>query len=366
MSPFWHVVEPIAGILLGILVLVDIFLVVLYTRTDMGIISRYLSHALWRVFLWVSKQLGKRRGSFLVLTGPVILLAVLSTWALLMSVASALIVHPNLGTGIRYTGGATPTDFVTALYVGGSSLSFIGGAGDFSPQTPLFRMFYLITSLIGVSMLSLTITYLMQLYGDLLDRNSHALKVHLRSGETGDAAEVIARLGPEGEFDAGYQVLASWADEAAHVKESHAFYDMLFYFRFREPFYSISRTTLTSLDTVALIRSALDDKKYGWLKQSAAVEQLGYGALMVLRMVLKLSPRQADVNKSPDEQTRELWRRRYEAALERLHRAGIKTDKSGADQYISLRSEWDGYITALAPQYAYDMDEIDPALAKLK
>lgn len=188
----------------------------------------------------------------------------------------------------------------------------------------------------------------------------------MRSGETGDAAEVIARLGPEGEFDAGYQAIAAWADEAAEVKESHAFYDMLFYFRFREPFYSISRTALTSLGTVALIRSALDDKEYKWLKESAAVEQLGYGAIMELQMVFKLSPMETHVDESPDEQTRERWRRRYEAALERLEQSGIKTKKSGADHYISLRTKWDPIIQELAPQFGYDMDEIDPVMAKIK
>ena len=360
------IIEPVAGILLGILVLIDIFLVVLYTRTDMGIISRYLSHALWRILLWFSRHMGRWRGSFFVLTGPIILLAVLGTWALLMCVSTALIVHPFLGTGIRFDNGNTPTDFVTALYVGGSSLSFIGGAGDFSPETPVFRIFYLVMSLIGVSMLSLTITYLMQLYGDLLNRNAHALKVHLRSAETGDAAEVVARLGPEGEFDAGYQVIAAWADEVADVKESHAFYDMLFYFRFREPFYSISRTVLTSLDTVALIKTALDQKEYGWLKESSAVEELGRGALMELRMVTELSPKDANYEQSPDEQRRDLWRRRYEAAIERLRRGGIKTDKSGVERYIALRSQWDSYIRELALQYGYGMDEIDPALAKIR
>jgi hypothetical protein len=161
-------------------------------------------------------------------------------------------------------------------------------------------------------------------------------------------------------------VIAAWADEAAQVKESHAFYDMLFYFRFREPFYSISRTTLTSLDTVALIRSALDDKEYKWLKESAAVDQLGIGALMELKMAFKLSPIEVHVDESPDEQTRDLWRRRYEAAVERLEQAGIKTKNSGAEQYVSLRSKWDPIVKELAPQFGYDMDEIDPAMAKIK
>jgi hypothetical protein len=34
---------------------------------------------------------------------------------------------------------------------------------------------------------------------------------------------------------------------------------------------------------------------------------------------------------------------------------------AGADSYVSLRAQWDGYITTLAPALAYNMDDIDPA-----
>jgi hypothetical protein len=49
---------------------------------------------------------------------------------------------------------------------------------------------------------------------------------------------------------------------------SHHFYLVLVYFRFREPFYSVSRFTLVSLDAVTLIKSALHDKEYRWLRQA--------------------------------------------------------------------------------------------------
>jgi hypothetical protein len=38
----------------------------------------------------------------------------------------------------------------------------------------------------------------------------------------------------------------------------------------------------------------------------------------------------------------------------------------GAEEYIRLRTEWDRYIIMLAPKFAYDMAEIDTALAKVK
>lgn len=66
-----------------------------------------------------------------------ILVIVPFTWGLLLSLSTALIIHPNLGTGITATNGSTPRDFLTALYVGGSSLSFIG-ASDFASQRIYF------------------------------------------------------------------------------------------------------------------------------------------------------------------------------------------------------------------------------------
>src|SRR5215211_4666889 len=299
--------EEIIGAILGIAVLLDIFLLILYARANKTIISTELSHIIWRLFVWLSKPLGRWRETFLTLSGPIILVMVLGSWALLLSLAAALIIHPNLGTGIVTNHGETPTDFITALYVGGSSLSFIG-ASDFTPQNGFFRIFYLLTSLIGVSLASLIVTYLMELYGNLKERNALGLKVNILSSETGDAAEVVAHLGPQGQFEGGYNNLVDWSAETAMVKESHHFYPMLFFFRFREPFYSISRTTLTSLDTVSLIKSALDNEQYGWLKESAAVNDLWIASMKELQTLAQDFLPNEDMNAPPDPQTHERWR----------------------------------------------------------
>ena len=359
------VLEEIIGFVLGFVVLLDIFLLILYARANKTIISTELSHLAWRTMVWVSKALGRWREYFLTFFGPLILVMVLGSWMLLLSIATALIIHPNLGTGIKTNHGETPTDFITALYVGGSSLSFIG-ASDFSPQDWFFRMFYLLTSLIGISLASLIVTYLMELYGNLKERNTLGLKAHLLSAETGDAAEVISHLGPQGQFEGGYNNLVEWSAETARVKESHHFYPMLFFFRFREPYYSVSRTSLTSLDTVSLIKSALDNEEYGWLKESAAVDDLWRASMKELQTLAKDFLPGEDLDAPPDQHTRELWRRRYEQGVERLNAAGIKTTQDGVEDYISLRKQWDRHITLLAPKFAYDMNEIDTALARVK
>jgi hypothetical protein len=354
--------EQAAGVLLMALVLLDVFLTVLYARANTGIISPRLSIAVWWIFKTVSKPFGQFRAKFLSFTGPMILVSYVLVWALLLATGAALIIHPKLGTSVRANSGATKQDFMTAMFAGGSSLSIVG-ASNFSPQTDSFRIIYLFNSLIGVSVTSLTLTYLMQVYSALHRRNTVGLNLHLASAETADAAELIAGLGPEGQFNTSYSSLAELASDVSWSKESHHFYPVLLYFRFPEVYYSVSRCTLISLDTVSLIKSALSDEKYRWLKESAAVEHLWSGARLLLETIADTSL-EYDPNESrPDSETLTLWRRRYFAALRRLRQAGIEIiedEQAGADIYLNLRGQWCGYITELAPRLGYSLADIDP------
>lgn len=361
--PEW--LEQTLGALVILVVLLDVFLTVLYARAGTGLISDRLARLVWRVFRAVSKPFGRHRGVVLSLCGPVILLLLVAFWDLGLTFGTALVIHPRLGTSVTTSGAETPTDFITALFAGGSSTSIVG-AGDFTPQTSGFRIFYLFTSLVGTFILSLTVTYLMQVYTALQRRNALGLKIHLASGETGDAAELLAGLGPEGKFDGGYNNLSEMAEGMSEVKESHHFYAVLSFFRFRSSYYSVSQTTLVALDAVTLIKSALDDKQYGWLKESASVGQLRRSSKLLLKTVADIffPGNNSDSPEPSDAQTRERWRRRYFAALHRFRQAGIETvanEQSGAETYVSLRAEWDHYITMLAPALGYTMDEIDAA-----
>lgn len=71
----------------------------------------------------------------------------------------------------------------------------------------------------------------------------------------------------------------------------------------------------------------LDDKEYGWLKHSAAVEQLWHGTLLVLNVLAKSFLLKVGIDQLPDAPRRTRWQRRYEAAVERIRSVGIKTTK---------------------------------------
>jgi hypothetical protein len=354
------------GLLLIGVVLADVFLTVLYARIHSGIISNHLGGWTWRVFRLIGGALPKHCDKVLSFCGPTILVLLVGVWITGLILGGALLVYPSLGTSIRATsGGATPTDFITALYVAGDSLTTVG-ASDFSPQTRFFRLFYTANSVVGMCVITLTVTYFLQVYNALHGRNTFALKVHLATGETGDAAELIAGIGAEGEFRTGYTHLAEISAEMTSFKESHHFHSVLLYFRFEEVYYSVTRLALVCLDTVALIKTALDDQEYAWLKESAAVAHLWRASIrLVVLLGTELIPGAVPERaEPPDPQLEECWRRRHAAAIRRLRQAGVHTiadEQAGAAAYVKLRNEWDRYITTFIRYMAHDPAEIDPA-----
>ena len=365
IAPMLQRLEQIAGAALIFLALLDVFLTVLYARLGTAVLSMRLSRLEWRIFRTIAWRLERGRGKLLSFCAPIIVVSLVGMWALLLAFGMALLLHPALGTGIQATDGATPRDFMTALFAGGSSLSFIS-VSNLEPKTMPFKLLYLFSSLVGMSVLSLTITYLLQLYNGVRERNTFGLKLHLLSAETDDAVEVVAGMAARGRFDATYSAFAEIGAEAVKVKESHQFYPILVFFRFRQPFYGWTSAIIRCLDAVTLIKSALDDEEFGWVKESAALTQIWRAAILSTKLLDEAQRHHGDAKhgEEADEATRERWRRRYGAAVRRLRAAGVKTyadEAVGAELYASLRQEWDHRLRVLAPAMGYTMKEIDPA-----
>ncbi len=192
-------VEQIAGAGLMVLFLADIFLTVLYARAGTGLLAPRWNRIVWNSVKILAGLFRRRRSAALSFAGPVIVVALIAFWAIGLTTGAALIIRPELGDAIQPSNGGASTDFVTALLVAGNSLSIVGG-GDYSPHTSATRILFLVNSLIGASVLSLVLSYLVQVYSALRERNALALTVDLMTGGTGDAAEILARLGPDGNF----------------------------------------------------------------------------------------------------------------------------------------------------------------------
>ena len=135
-----HRMEPVLGALLTLVVLADVFFTVLYARMGTAILSERLGRALWMAFRGASKLARPRRDRVLAYAGPIIVLTVLAVWVVLLMLGVALVIHPHLGTAVTSSSGPTKTDFMTAFFAAGNSITLVG-SGNFSPQTPAFKAF---------------------------------------------------------------------------------------------------------------------------------------------------------------------------------------------------------------------------------
>jgi hypothetical protein len=355
--------EQVLGVLMVCVVLLDVFLTVLYARMGASLVSSRLARRTWALVRLAAKPFGRHQATVLALGGPLIVVLLVVGWAAGLTCGTAMILQPELGTAVIAKTGATPTDFVTALYAGGGTMAI--GASDFLPRTTGLRLLFLWGSLVGTFVVTLTLSYLMQVYTALQRRNALGLMVDLLAAGTGDAGELLVRLAVDGPTGGANMNISSLAGEFTVVEEAHHLYPVLFYFRFREPCYSTSRFTLIALDMVALAHTALDGRQYRWLQESASLHQLSRASmLLATNLVAAFAPRRVREARSGGERAAEGWRRRYYRAIERLRRAGIETRadlEAGAAEYVALRAGWGPAIAWLAPFMAFGMDEVDPA-----
>lgn len=360
-----HVLEMMAGAVVVLAVIADVFLTVLYARIGAGFLSVRIERATWWLFERLARLFRGHHDKVLSFCGPAILVNLLVGWTVLLTLGAALIVHPALGTSLTTSSaGPTPTDFITAVFAGGSSMSIVRAA-DVTPVTTPYKLYFLFNSLVGASVISLTITYLMQVYNALQRRNTLGYKLYLQSGETSDAAELLAGLGARGSFQCGYSALMDIAVEMTVVLEAHHFYPVLFYFRFPRPIYGVSYFTLMALDEVSLIKSALNDDELGWLKESVPVTQLWRAALLLASSQEKKSRQAGAADEAPTPSAEDIdrWTRRYHAAVRRLRDAGVATtddETAGAANYVALRSRWQQQLLRAMQMMSYSPEEIDP------
>jgi len=359
----WARVEQVAGALVMAAILADVFTTVLYARISPYISSAWLGDCVWWIVHRVDRWVHPKKELLIGFAGPLTLLLVLLLWTVGLALGCALVMHPALGSGIAFTRGQTPTDFVSSFYAAGISLALTGST-DFEPQTTAWRLLFWFNSLVGVSVVTLTLTYFMQVYSALQRRNTFGLKLWVASGETGDAGELLARLAQGGRLERVDQKLIEISAEMVGVNESHHFYPVLFYFRFREPFYAVAFTTSLSLDLVSLLDSAIDDDHADMFRGSVSLEELRLSSLLLLELLEETFEQGAPEPRPPTPEQAERWKARYRSALPRLREARFPVqtnDEQGAERYVQLRSKWDRAVAALVHEAGRERAKLDSA-----
>src|SRR4051794_999912 len=93
VTPFLRWFEPAASVLLMLVALADLFLTVLYARCGAGFINDRVARSTWAFFRWLSNAFGRGRDIVMSLSGSVIVVALVASWASILTVGAALIMH---------------------------------------------------------------------------------------------------------------------------------------------------------------------------------------------------------------------------------------------------------------------------------
>jgi hypothetical protein len=353
------------GVGLVVLACADICLTVLFPGVESSLLSMPLSKGLWRLFHFLAHRIPSRKKQILFYSGPTLVILLVVLWVSLLIVGFALIAWPGLGSAIQTLEGPTPTNFTTALYYSGYSLTTLG-TGNLAPQTPAYQLLMVIEAALGFSIFTLTITYLLSVYGALIRRNTLALSLRHRTADTADAAEMLVRLGAGGDFTGVQRDLGDIAQGFMHLLSSQRSYPVLFFFHYQEIYYALPRIIYLAIDTTTLVRSALEPERYRSLVRSSAAVELWGSSLQLLTELYRFLPLRWSTQ--PDLEREQVWRHRYYQAVDRLRAEGITTIRdleAGLHIYIGLRRQWEPYLLALTEYMAYDWQAITPAETQL-
>jgi hypothetical protein len=201
----------------------DVFLTAFHPRGVGGPLNTLQNRLAWRIAL----RIGRITPRALRVAAPLMVVLTLASWFVILVVSFALAYYPWMETFL-VSDGSLRAHWVEALYYSGYTAATLG-FGDLVPGLQRFRLLAPIEAFLGFSLISVSVTYLLAVYRELLAMRTLALDiaVHFREGDEHFLA--LARTPAE------QQTLATWCDSITssliRSLEAHFQYPILHYFR---------------------------------------------------------------------------------------------------------------------------------------
>jgi hypothetical protein len=219
-----EIVWTLLGVALIVLALRDIF-DVLFHPLGRGMITRRVV----RGIAALARRKPGRSGTLGLLVGPISYIAVIATWAALLTVGWALVFWPQLPQGFHFDSGLDPakhSGFLDALYVSLVNLTSLG-YGDISPAASLLRLLGPVETLFGLGLLTASISWLLSIYGAISRRDSLAHEVALAKQAEESLGEKLADSDPE----LLETLLASYSEQLIRIRRDVIHFPIVHYFR---------------------------------------------------------------------------------------------------------------------------------------
>ncbi len=277
----------------------------------------------------------KVRDAQLSYYGPLSLLGLFATWAILLVLAFAML-HWAAGSAINAPG-ETPT-FWTDFYLSGTTF-FTLGLGDVTPRTALAKAITVTEGGTGFGFLGLMIAYLPTLYGAFSQRELNISLLDARAGSPPTAAELLRRHAQFEDNEVLTPYLRDWETWAAQLMESHLSYPVLCYFRSQHDNQSWLAAFTAVLDVSALL-IAYGEGTAKW--QSKLTFAIARHAVVDLAEVLRVPALRPAQDRLPPEEVAQVRNLLVEC------RASTKCGESGDKKLLELREMYEPYLNGLS------------------
>jgi hypothetical protein len=257
-----------AGATLVLVALRDVF-DTLFHPHGRGVVSEAVIRGTWRG----TRALARGNHAALSLAGPTAFIAVITVWGTFVVVGFALMLWPHFPDGFSYTSAAVVGaggHFADALYLSLVNLASLG-YGDIVPTTELVRFLGPTETIIGLGLLTASISWILLLYRVLSDYRSLSHEISLLAGaERKSGTRLSAIEAPVAEL-----VLADLTSRVVAMRDDFVHSPIAYYFHPRDARHALPVLLPTLMAVVeecaapdratalrfqaAMLRQALDD-----------------------------------------------------------------------------------------------------------
>jgi hypothetical protein len=220
-------VLTVAAVVLVAVALRDVF-DTLFHESGRAVLSRLLMRGVWRVF----RRLGGRRR--LSLAGPIALIVVVMSWALMLVVGWALLLMPHMPDDFAFTTPSQSGRLVESLYLSLVTLTTVG-FGDVSPAEGWLRLVTPLEALIGFGLLTASVSWLLSIYPLLSRRRSLAYEIHLLT----EAEAKTGRAVTDMESSAAVAVYSELTSRLVSVERDMVTFPVAYYFAEADPRFAL-------------------------------------------------------------------------------------------------------------------------------
>lgn len=353
----------ITGLVLLALVFYDIYATILRATKHPGPFSEFINRGLWRLASRSTRNLDRRlRHRVMSSVGPLLMPFLIGFFILMLLAGFALIYLPRMETGFKIDDAANHNSIFQAFYFSGITLLTIG-YGDILPTSGVTRVVAVIEGATGIAIISLSITYLLTVYGALERKRTVALKFYHQARQGADISGFLVNHFSRGRFHSLSEFLREATQDLQELLESHIEHPVIHYFHPIEVYKGLPRALFFVLETVAILNAHVDEKEYVEAGDHPDVLIAGDNARHVLFELvtsLKLETHATDPFES-EEETLLRQRKCFKRAMKRLQNSKIKT-RTDIEQafleYAADRAAWERQLFHFADFLGYDWDEV--------